>query len=193
MKDELTEEQAREILDALDKAIGKGPWEESNFLRLFGKKLQKIRDEFATEMTRSEMTLAATSEANQARQDLIRSGQRQVFIALYSAEGVQLQSWERIIANLSRQILSRPIYAEERDVQFFIKSKENQFNEAYIAIYVNTDDILTLAADKIARDKFGKPLMTLKDRALNNDNIGHFVHNALHYKYTKGRLVKINP
>lgn len=193
MKDELTEEQAREILEALDGAISKGPWDESNFLRLFGKKLREMREEFVHEMTRTDLASKATRDATLARRDLVRSEQRLVFIALYSAEGSNLLSWERIIANMSRQVLSRPIYSDEHDVQFMIKSKDNQLNEAYLAIYVNNQDVLTLAADKIAKDKFGKPLMTLKDRALSIDNIGYFVHNTHRYSYSKGRLIKTNP
>ncbi|MGQ3892554.1 Dot/Icm secretion system protein IcmQ [Legionella sp. CNM-4043-24] len=193
MKDELTDEQAREILDALDRAITKGPWEESNFLRLFGKKLRELREEFATQMVSSDMAAAASTEARQARQDLVRGGQQLVYVALYSSEGSMLISWERIIANLSRQVLSRPIYAEEHDVQFMIRSKENRINEAYLAIYVDNQDVLTLTSDKTPRDKFGKPLMTLKDRALKIENISHFVHNGLQYNYVKNRLVKAVP
>ena len=50
MKDDITEEQANAILEALDKALKEGPWEDSSFLRVIGKNLQKIRDNFANEI-----------------------------------------------------------------------------------------------------------------------------------------------
>lgn len=190
MKDELTEEQAREILDALDEAINKGPWEESNFLRIFGKKLRGMRDDFASEMNRDQNAASAGMDAQKAHQELMQDKQRQIFIALYSSEGSNLQSWERILTNLARQVLSRPIYAEERDVQYFIKSKENRINEAYVAIYVNIEDILVLPSDKVLKDRFGKPLITLKDRAINVENISYFQHNESQYQYYRAHLIK---
>jgi intracellular multiplication protein IcmQ len=75
-------------------------------------------------------------------------------------------------------------------VKSFIKSKQNRFNEAYVAIYVNQTDILTVDSDKIPLDKFGKPLLSLKNRSLCLDNITRFVHLSGVYHYRKGRLVK---
>jgi intracellular multiplication protein IcmQ len=192
MKDELTETQVNVILDALNEAIDNGPWEESNFLRVIGKNLREIRDNLVNEMSRGDLSHATKREANHAYQELMRSSMKLVYIALYSSEGKNLQAWERILANLSRQVLSRPIYSDELDVQFFIKSKENILNEAYVAIYIDHSNILTLAADRVPKDKFGKPLMTLKDRALLLENISYFVHNSIRYTYSKGRLIKSN-
>jgi intracellular multiplication protein IcmQ len=186
MKDELTDSQANAVLKALDDALDNGPWEESNFLRVIGKNLREIRDNLTAHMNKNAVRNA---EQIQAMKEL-RAGQKEVFIALYSSEGNQVQSWERIIANLQRQMISRPIYAQEGDVLFLIKSKENKLNEAYVAIVVDEEDILTLSPDKTPRDKFGKPLLSLKDRSLNLDNISRFVHLSGTYQYTKGRLIK---
>lgn len=192
MNEELSGEQVQAILDAIDEAIAKGPWEESNFLRLFGKSLREIRNKLAEEQSRGSLESTTTTIAKQAYNDLIRSHQRLVYIALYSSEGNNLSSWERIIANISRQVLSRPVYADEQDVIYLLKSKENQMNEAYVAIYVNKEDVLSLPADKVAVDKFGKALITLKDRTLSLDNISFFFHNQHRYKYVKGHLIKTN-
>ncbi|MDP1602311.1 MAG: Dot/Icm secretion system protein IcmQ [Legionella sp.] len=189
MKDELTESQVNAVLKALDDALDQGPWEESNFLRVIGKNLREIRDDLTSHINKN---VARGTEQKEKKMAVLQSGQQEVFIALYSSEGNQLQSWERIIANLQRQMISRPIYAQESDVQFLIKSKENKLNEAYVVIVVNEEDILTVSSDKIPRDKFGKPLMSLKDRSLNLNNITRFVHLSGAYDYTKGRLIKKN-
>lgn len=189
MKDRLSESQTNAILKALDDALANGPWDESNFLRVIGKNIQEIRDNLASEMEKNSTSTTRLS-SKQDIQQLERSGQREIYIALYSSDGAHMQSWERILVNLPRQIISRPIYSDEEHVKTLIKSKENKLNEAYVVIYVNESDILTVSPDKIPLDKFGKPLMALKDRSLNIDNIIRFVHLSGIYSYSKGHLVK---
>lgn len=188
-KNTFTKEHNDAILKALDYAIQNGPWDKSNFLRSIGNRLIGIRDNFAKKINeRSQEQIRA--DAHLANRLALRSGQQEVFVSLYSSDGSNLQSWERIIANLPRQMISRPIYANEEQVQALIKSKENKQNEGYVAIYINETDIIHLSADKTLMDKLGSPLLTLKDRALNVDNITRFVHLSGHYKYSRGRLIK---
>jgi intracellular multiplication protein IcmQ len=188
MKDELNEKQTDDILKALDDAIDTGPWEESNFLRVIGKNLREIRENFQSLLNHAKTK--ANSNSNLLNRAALRSGQQEIFIALYSSEGNNLQSWEKIIANLPRHMVSRPIYADEENVKFMIKSKENKLNEAYVSIFINQSDILMLAADKVPQDRFGKPLLVLKDRSLNLENVNRFVHFSGTYRYQKGRLIK---
>jgi len=189
MKTELTEQQISSILKMLDDAIEDGPWDESNFLKVIGKNLREIRENFIKQVIESSKE-KVTAESNLTH--TLHSGLQEVFVALYSTEGNTIQSWERIIANLPKQVISRPIYANEYDIQFLIKSKENKINEAYLSIFINQNDILPLASEKVPMDKFGKPLITLKDRAINLNNITRFIHLSGAYKYVKGRLVKMH-
>lgn len=190
MKNELTEQQTQDILQALDKAIESGPWEESNFLRVIGKNLQEIRSNFLTQINKSEVDIKGKQSSYSNRSVPLKNGQQEVFIALYSTEGNNLQSWERILSNLPHQMVSRPVYANEEDVIGLIKSKENKITEAYVAVYINQMAILPMAPDKILRDKFGKSLLSLKDRSLSLENINRFVHLSNNYRYVKGRLLK---
>lgn len=189
MKDELSEQQTDEILKALDEAIDSGPWEESNFLRVIGKNLREIREKFANQVNASghEKSKVASHLANRIA---LRSGQQEIFISLYSSDGTNLQSWERILINLPKQVLSRPIYESEDDVKALIKTKENKNNEAYVSMYISQSDILPIAPDKTPVDKLGKPLLTLKDKSLSTDNINRFVHITGTYQYVQGRLIK---
>lgn len=188
---ELTEQQANTILEALDEAINTGPWEESNFLRVIGKNLREIRENFAKQLPHHHEKKA--SQPYPGKRINLSEEHQEIFISLYSAEGDKLQAWERILANLPRQSISRPIYAEEKDVQSLIKSKENKINEAYVAIYIEKNNILPVAPDKTLLDKFGKPLLILKDRSISLENIHHFVHLSGSYNYFKGRLQKNLP
>ena len=189
MNDELTKQQVDAILKALDDAIQQGPWGASSFLRVIGKNLLEIREGFAKRVDAS-----AQQQSNRlsslANQMALRSAQRKVYIVLYSFEGSNIKTWERIVANLPRQMISRPVYSQEDDAIAIIKTKENKNNEAYIVIYINESDILPMPIDKLPHDKLGKQLLTLKDKALKLDNIDCFVHQSSVYHYTQGRLVK---
>ena len=108
MTQNMTEEQTQAILKALDDAIETGPWEESNFLRVIGKNLKEIRGNFADHIANEEKTSLSSTRARIAQNQ--ESGQKKVYVSLYSFEGNNLQSWERILANLPLQMISRPIY-----------------------------------------------------------------------------------
>jgi intracellular multiplication protein IcmQ len=189
MKDELSEQQTDAILKALNDAIEQGPWDESNFLRVIGKNLREIRDGFASQLQAPahEKSKIASHLANRVA---LRSGQQEIFIALYSSNGTNIQSWERILMNLPKQMISRPVYDNEEDIRAVIKTKENKDNEAYVSMYISQTDILALSADKMPVDKRGKGLLTLKDKSLSLDNINRFVHTSGIYQYAQGRLVK---
>ena len=189
MKDELSEQQTDSILKALDDAIEHGPWDESNFLRVIGKNLRAVREEFASRLASPERE-KVKMEKHLANRVAARSGQQEVFISLYSFDGSNLQSWERILMNLPKQMISRPVYAGEDDVNALIKTKENKNNEAYVVMYVRQSDILPLSSDKTPLDKLGKPLLTLTDKSLILSNIERFVHLSGVYQYQNGRLVK---
>lgn len=189
MKDRLSEEQKEMVLKALNEAIENGPWDQSNFLKAIGKNLTEIRDDFLNKLgAQSQAQLKA--ESHKASRIALRSGLKEVYISLYSSDGTNIQSWEKIVANLPRQMISRPIYADEADVIAILKTKENKSNEAYMAIYINQTDILSLAADKSPVDKLGKVLLSLKDKSLNLDNASRFVHESGVYHLEHGKLIK---
>ncbi|KTD65868.1 Dot/Icm secretion system protein IcmQ [Legionella shakespearei] len=191
MKDRLSDEQNEAILKALNDAIEKGPWEKSNFLKVIGKNLTDVRDDFLNQLGASSHA-QLKAESHLANRIALRSGQQEIYVSLYSADGVNIQSWEKIVINLPRQMISRPIYADEADIKAMLKTKENKQNEAYVAIYINQFDILPLSADKAPVDKLGKTLLSLKDKTLSLDNISRFVHVSGVYRYERGRLVKIS-
>ncbi len=190
MAEKQINEQYDKILKALNKAIDEGPWDKSNFLRMVGKNLTSIRDSFLARVgAKSDEELRA--ESHLANKMALRGTQQEIFISLYSIDGTNIQSWERIIANLPRQTISRPIYIREEDLKEILKTKDNKNNEAYVSIYIEKEDILSLPPDKVLKDKLGTPLLSLKDRTLNLDNISRFVHVTGVYQFQKGRLVKM--
>jgi intracellular multiplication protein IcmQ len=184
----LSKQQTDTIIKIMDDLIVQPGWDASGFLRVVGKKLQDIRDKFANEINGG-IDNKLKINATLANRVAMRSGQQEVFIALYCSEGEKMPNWERMVVNLPRQMTSRPIYANEEDVIAAGRDKENKKNDAYVSFYINHDDVLPLG-DKSPQDKLGKPLLTLKDKSLTLENINRFVHSSGTYYYTQGRLVK---
>ncbi|PJD92791.1 MAG: Dot/Icm secretion system protein IcmQ [Legionella sp.] len=182
--------KAKKTLEALDEALISGPWDESGFVVMIAKKLRLVRDDLAAKIAKEEEGELSSPEYLAHRAHLTAS-HKLVYVSLYSLEGVDINSWERILANLQRQIVSRPVYAAEEDVQNIIKTKEKKINEAYVAFYVHETDILQINQDKAHLDKLGKPMLVLKDNAINLENIDYFVHLSGKYNYLHGRLSKL--
>lgn len=189
MTDELSEKQTQEILKVLDDLLEQGPWDSSNFLTLIGKKLRDIRDNFALH-TNNTGKKNGQLTSDLASRMALRSGQIEIFILLYSSSGNQINSWNQIVNNLPRQVVSRPVYSSEDDVKEMIRTKVNPQNEAYVSVYIRKEDILEVAPDKIPYDKLGKPLLILKNHAIKLDNIHQFIHTSGFYTYAGGRLIK---
>ena len=192
MKNELTKEQCVDIITALNEAIDQGPWDKSNFLTAIGNNLKAIRDDFIA-YTASPQTPALKPLVEPAKPILRHTNQREVFVSLYSSNGMALRSWEQILVNLPHQMISRPIYADESKLQSLIKTKENKLNEAYVAIHVEQTDILPLSAERTPIDKLGTSLLSLKDKSLKLENITRFIHLSDVYLFLRGRLVKMTP
>lgn len=190
MVEKSTKEQVDLVLHALNTALEVGPWKETTFLRVIGKNLQKIRDDLQNELNPTVVTVNSNKAPNLLDRVAARSGQKEVFISLYAAGGDNMQVWERLLGNLPKQVISRPIYANEEDVRELIRFKANNINEAYISVFVKNEDILQVPSDKIPKDRFGKALLMLKDKSIALENISRFVHTFGVYTYNKGRLIK---
>lgn len=189
--DETIRQKSEKLLEALNTAISSGSWDETNFVVIVGKKLRAMRDMLAAQLKEADED-PANSPAFLARKMAMQGTLKQVFVGLYSLEGTNLQSWERIIANLRRQMVSRPVYANEADIQAIIKTKEKKINEAYVSIYIDPNDMLDLSTDKVPVDKLGKPMLVLKDSAIHLENIDYFMHVTGKYQYIRGRLNQLD-
>lgn len=187
MKDELTREQMQTILQALDEALQKGPWDKSNFLSIAGKKLNQIRTDFSNYTKEAQEKIKVESDS---KKRYLETQKQKVFISIYSSGGNNLQVWERALANLPRQLISRGVYSKEEDIQNLIRSKEKTVNEAYAIAYIYPKDILELGEEKMLRDKLGSPLISLKAGAIQPEDIKQLIHLTGHYDYNKGRLIR---
>src|SRR3990167_53270 len=103
MKKNIIAEDVISIVKTLDDAINNGPWESSNFLRVVGKNLQKIRDDLLKSLDTNTLIETRSFESALVRRSILPAEQKKVFIALYAVGGNLLANWEKILCNLSSQ------------------------------------------------------------------------------------------
>jgi intracellular multiplication protein IcmQ len=189
MKTDSSKQKIEIAINAMNALIEKDAWQSSNFLKMLNKNLREARDHFIEQVNGSNEVKTKIS-STLANRVALRAGQQEVYVSLYSIDGGNLQSWERILHNLPHQMISRPIYADESYIKSMISNKENKNNEAYVSIYISQADLLPMQVEKVPMDKLGQPMLMLKDNALKLQNINLFVHQSGIYHYENGRLTK---
>lgn len=178
------------LIRELDKLIAEGQWEGSLYYQSIGKKLRDFSDELKNEYHIDESTPSTPQEMMNAVKQ--KSGLVEIYVSVYCAEGRNLKKWEMILANLPKQVVSRPVYKREKDLKDAINTKENPINDAYVIAYVTEMDILKPSfRDKQLLDRFGHELLRLKDNTLKEENITKFIHLTGEYAYRKGILAKL--
>lgn len=184
----LNKQQQADILKALDTAIAVDVWSKSSTLRVIGKRLTSIRDNFQQAITGAQPELKTNEKSTQTNE----TDKIQVFVSLYSSTGDDLRSWERILSTLPKQIVSRPIYAKEQDAEGLLRSSPKRQNEAYLCLWIDSAQIQSISEEKLPRDRSGHPLLTLKGRAMSADYEATFVHLSGRYRYANGKLAKVS-
>lgn len=190
-KDDDIRLEDKKVLESLNEAIKKGPWDKTLFLRAIGQKLQELRDRYSQDMAFEQSEKAEAkdlSPAHLAARMSERSGQVEIFVSLYSADGGNLHNWERQLHTLGKQIISRPVFQSEDDVRELIRSKINKRNEAYACVYIKKSDIMQPAGGKAPLDALGHTLLVVREGAASPNNITRFIHSSGQYKLKDGKL-----
>jgi len=189
--------QLKHVLHVLNKAIQKGPWDKTVFLRATGKKLCELRDRFKAGLNLTPEEEAALESGTTAESLEIptisqpQANQIQVYISLYNAAGNEIMNWERLLNSLGNSLITRPILKTEDDVRELIRSKVNKKNEAYVVAYIEDKDIIKPEGNDVPKDALGHELMMLKSGSIQLENIVRFVHTSGEYSFQKGRLVRV--
>lgn len=113
--------------------------------------------------------------------------QQLVYVHLFNTAGKNMTRWLNILSprNLIEYSVNRPIYAEEVQVQAYIRSRPQLDEHAYIVIKVDHAAVLS----EHAIDPLGQPLLKLKENTLKIEHVIDFVHNGHRYKLRDGQLV----
>ncbi len=177
------------ILKALDKAIKDGKWEGKLIFQAAGKKLREMRDRLRHQLNRDEDLTSKRSHI--AKRIAKRTGQFEIFVSLYNADGDDIKKWAMVIKSLGTSVITRPIYNTEIEIQTLIRSKITKQNEAYLVVYINKTDLLAPSNGNAPRDRLGHEMLMVKEGALDLHNITRFVHISSEYKFIDNTLEKI--
>ena len=173
------------IIAAVDHVLNTNDWEESLFLRNALKPLKKIRDSAITLKEEATMTVADQQITLRGLED----DEMLVYISIFQSEGHNLRKWALQLSSLRSYLLGRPIYEKEADVAKMIRQKLVQTSEAYVVVAVKNNEIQNFSYQAERIDRFGNPLLTLKDTAVKSDNIFEFVHQNQRYFFVNGKLI----
>lgn len=177
-------EQAKIIQEALHRLANSPNFSHSTFLKIVQQQIQKISNEFDETIEQTYL-----SEDYLEQEAAIDPNKQAVFISVYCSDGSKIDAWQRVIFNLPKQYISRPIYLREQDAQKAVKAKSQFLNEGYVAVLVDKKNIFSSESDFFnLQDKFGHELLTLKDRSVELSNIVFFWHNSKQYTFKNGNL-----
>jgi intracellular multiplication protein IcmQ len=177
--------QAQAIQEALHSLANSPSFTHSSFLKIVQQQIQQLSQGF-DEAVQS----VYFSEDSSLIDSLQNQDQQIVYISVYCSDGSKIDAWSRVIMNLPKQYISRPVYLREEDAQKAAKAKAQFLNEAYVAVMVDKKNIFSTDNELFnLKDKFGHRLITLKDRAIDLSNILFFWHHSKQYILKNNSLI----
>ena len=121
--------------------------------------------------------------------DVLGPNQQFVYVYLFNARGKMMSRWANILSprNLVEYSVNRPIYAEEAQVKAYIRSRPQSDEHAYIIVKVEKTGVLA----EQQSDVLGQPLLKLKEKALQIENLVTFIYKDEGYQLIGGQLLPI--
>lgn len=188
MSDDKLKEQIFEFEKIYSEMLSDERWQESPFLKVMHAKLMKLKNQLSDYIdlvySEEKPILNGHIEKHPETNDL-----QKIFIYLYTSDGKKIDSWQRLIANLDKQYISRPIYQDEVHAQHAVFHAPIFSNAGYVAVWVEKKFINSFSIDEMQKDKFGHPLVSLKDRAIQLEKIDYFWNNYAAYHQSNGKLI----
>lgn len=180
------------LLKTIDTLIEEGEWESSLFLRNILKRLQALRERIHTELgvhpDSKKVARIGREFFDIQNRFKEQEGHRRVYISLYQAESNRLDLWYLSIKRLVGHSVSRPIYGSREDVENMIRSRQSK-NDGYVEVWVKEADILPPAEGIPAQDRWGRPLLSLREGGFLLKNVVEFVLDGKEYHLTEKGLI----
>lgn len=186
-KSDLATDFGKQLLAVLTGILASGDWESSLFLKVEADRLKEFSGQIGTLLKSDEPKLDII--ARDVARPQLPLGYSHVFILLYQIDGANLQNWYNNIKNLGQYSATRPAYIDEKHAQEFIRSKvANIERNGYVVANVKSGDFYQ-EGEKLF-DPFGHELVSLKDKAVQIENVVEFVHaNKRRYAISDNKLV----
>jgi intracellular multiplication protein IcmQ len=179
----LTLEEVQKVQEIMNQLLGENEWEQATYLKILREELQKIYTAFNLLASQAYAQVNEEAEAQTHILNFDKTNYKLVYISVYSSEGENLDSWQRILFNLPKQFITRAIYENEYDAQDAIKLAPVFVNAAYVAIWVDKNLILSSEDYPPQFDKMGHQLINLRDRAVQLNKIEFFWNNMSKYRW----------
>lgn len=160
-----------------------------------GEKFRFIRDRLNALAAQVEEHLTTLHQDKHPTADSILPDEVLVYVYLYNAQGVVMQTWQKMLtpAVFYEYSVNRPIYMEKAHVDAFIRRRSNPIQHGYLTIAVKKDHILTLPEAEQTKDALENPLFKVKEGTLHFERLISFTHADVDYVVNaEGELVKKN-
>jgi len=137
------------------------------------------------------VSLPKQEETVERASPALSEGQQYVFVHLFNNKGKILSRWEAMLSprQLMEYSVNRPIYAEQKQVEAYIRSRPNDDEHAFLMMKVEQSDVLHGDESTHNYDTLGQPLLKLKERALKEEGLVYFFHKGTCYILSRGHLV----
>lgn len=158
-----------------------------------GEKFRFITDRLNNLLVHVEESLNALKKNEESKVDVISADETVVYIYLYNAQGLVLQTWQKMLSPsvFYEYSVNRPIYAEKSYIEAIIRAKANKNQHGYISVIVKRTDILAKAAEvEPPKDSLGNPIIKVREGSLHSEKMIAFTHNNTDYKLSGNQLVK---
>ncbi len=121
----------------------------------------------------------------------LSEAQQYVFIHLFNAKGKMLSRWEAMLSprQLAEYSVNRPVYAEQAQVEAYIRSRPNDDEHAFLMMKIEQSDVLRGIESTDNYDPQGCPLLKLKEGALKEQGLVYFFHKGSCYILSRGHLL----
>jgi hypothetical protein len=190
MRDSFNKEQKEKLLQLVRQAVLQDGELRGKFQ--VGDKFRFIRDRLNTLLANLEEGLAELQQKVEKKSDTITENETLVYVYLYNAQGIVLQTWNKMLiaSVLNEYSVNRPIYSDKDHIDAFIRSKPNKVQHAYLTIAVPKQAVTVSASDS-SKDGMGNPLVKVKEGSLQFNRLLAFSHGGHEYAVgASGELVK---
>lgn len=158
-----------------------------------GEKFRFISDRLNALLTRIEESVDAFKKKSELKTDTLSEDETLVYIYLYNAQGLVLQTWQKMLVPsvFYEYSVNRPVYNEKSHIEAVIRAKANKNQHGYIAVAIKKSDILPPTPGmELSKDSLGNPIIKVREGSLSFDKMISFTHNNINYKVSGNQMVK---
>ncbi|MEM1244662.1 MAG: Dot/Icm secretion system protein IcmQ, partial [Pseudomonadota bacterium] len=178
------------VVESLNEAIAKIPVDKGTFYKAIADRLIKIRSQYLKDLG-LDVEAERTKETAVVKAD--ESALVEVYISIYSAEGMHIEKWAKLLDTMLDRIITRPIYENEQHAITALRNAVDKQKEAYIAISIPKTSIMQLTEENRPKDRYGNFLLVIDDKGLDKTKISKFVHKSGLYRFVEHKLVLEKP